>query len=701
MRSVALEPELPADHQPDTLPPDVLASIRLQFLQECEEHLVEFENGLLQLQTGSTDWEIVNAIFRAAHSIKGGAATFGMDRLVEFAHSLESTLATFRSRHSFPEPKLLTVLLRAVDVLADLVREVRDGDTLDQECVRSVSQDLATALQSSSPDGGAESDDLVELGFTPTPVSFESLDAEIRDRWIVEFRPHNALYATANEPLVLLRELHSLGDIEVDLDDSAVPSLSDLDPAEPLLAWTVSLSTSHDEAEIRQVFEFVDGLCDLTIRKEATESIQPAPEERASTLSEPKPIVRKDSAPALAPTIRVDLEKVDRLINLVSELVISEATLAERVLNADMTSAHTSGIAAAFDNLRHLTRDLQEYVMGVRAQPAKILFQRMPRLVREIEAQTGKSVRLVVHGEETEVDRALIEGLTDALTHMVRNAIDHGIEHPERRLKAGKPAQGVVRLNAAHRAGRVVIEVSDDGQGICRDKVRALAIQRGMISSADVLSDGEIDNLIFEPGLSTVDKVTDLSGRGVGMDVVRRSVQALGGRITVTSTPGVGTVLTLSLPLTLAVMDGMIASVFGQRLVIPLTTLLETIQVKESNIHRLGTAAILLTVHGRRVPLVDLGNLLGYGPSRDQQSSGVALLVEDDTGEQIALLVDDIPEQRQVVIKSLETNHCRVAGIAAATILGNGTVALILDVNSIVASRKVRPTPEMGLAVHA
>ena len=690
-----------ADQEPGTIPPDVLASIRQQFLQECEEHLVEFENGLLQLQSGSTDWEIVNAIFRAAHSIKGGAATFGMDKLVEFAHSLESALATFRSSRSFPEPKLLTVLLRAVDVLADLVREARDGDPLDQACVLSVSQDLASALQSPPPDGGSEPDGLTKLEFTPAPVSFESLDAELRTRWVVEFRPHNTLFATANEPLVLLRELHSLGDIEVNLDDSAVPPLSDLDPAVPQLAWTILLSTSHDEAEIRQVFEFVDGLCDLTIRMDARKSTRLSSETGASALSEPKQIVRKDSAPALAPTIRVDLDKVDRLINLVSELVISEATLAERVLNADMTGAHTSGISAAFDNLRHLTRDLQEYVMGVRAQPAKILFQRMPRLVREIEAQTGKSVHLVVQGEETEVDRALIEGLTDALTHMVRNAIDHGIEHPERRLKAGKPAQGIVRLSAAHRSGRVIIEVSDDGKGICRDKVRALASERGLISSADVLSDEEIDNLIFEPGLSTVDKVTDLSGRGVGMDVVRRSVQALGGRITVTSTPGTGTVLTLSLPLTLAVMDGMIASVFGQRLVIPLTTLLETIQVKESNIHRLGTSAILLTVHERRVPLVDLGVLLGFGPSRDLQSLGVALLVEDDTGEQVALLVDDIPEQRQVVIKSLETNHRRVDGIAAATILGNGMVALILDVNSIVASRKVRPAPETRLAVHA
>ncbi|HKQ10378.1 MAG TPA: chemotaxis protein CheA, partial [Rhizomicrobium sp.] len=362
---------------------------------------------------------------------------------------------------------------------------------------------------------------------------------------------------------------------------------------------------------------------------------------------------------------------------------------------------HASSITAAFDDLRHLTRDLQDYVMGIRAQPVKVVFQRMPRLVREVEERTGKSVHLVFEGDETEIDRALIEGLTDAVTHMVRNAIDHGIEKPERRLAAGKPAQAVVRLSAAHRGGRVVIEISDDGAGIDRDKVRALAVSRGLIASGDSLTPEEIDNLIFEPGLSTADKVTDLSGRGVGMDVVRRSVQALGGRITVTSTPGAGTLFALSLPLTLAVMDGMMATVCGQRLIVPLTALLETIQVRENNVRRLGTATSLLTVHGKQVPMIDLGHMLGYSSKRDLQASCVAMLVEDDSGEKLALLVDDIPEQRQIVIKSIEANYRRVAGIAAATILGNGAVALILDINALTASRKTPQLPDAGVKLRA
>lgn len=689
-----------AGEDSNCLPPEVMAEIRAQFLLECDEHLVEFENGLLQLQSGNSDWEIVNAIFRVAHSIKGGAATFGMDRLVKFAHDLESILAAARSQHAVPDEKTLAVLLRAGDVLADFVREARDGTAPDEARIAASVREIALASPGAS---AAQPESSEELTIQPVAAP---RDTELRQDWVIRFRPHREFYATANEPLVQLRELQAFGESKVILEGGAIPCLQDLDPTSAQLSWKILLNTAHTEADIHSVFEFVEDICDLTIQLQAevkadtpVEVLSNAPVAAAAA---PQSGIRTIPANASSSSIRVDLEKVDRLINLVSELVIREATLAERVLNAGLAGGHASSITTAFDDLRHLTRDLQDYVMGIRAQPVKVVFQRMPRLVREVEERTGKSVHIVFEGDETEIDRALIEGLTDALTHMVRNAIDHGIEKPERRLAAGKPAQAVVRLSAAHRGGRVVIEVSDDGAGIDRDKVRALAVSRGLIASSDSLTPEEIDNLIFEPGLSTADKVTDLSGRGVGMDVVRRSVQALGGRITVTSAPGAGTLFALSLPLTLAVMDGMMATVCGQRLIVPLTALLETIQVQEGNVRRLGTATTLLKVHGEHVPIIDLGHMLGYCSKRDvQASSCVAMLVEDDAGEKLALLVDDIPEQRQIVIKSIEANYRRVVGIAAATILGNGAVALILDINAITASRKTPTLPDAGVKLRA
>ena len=326
--------------------------------------------------------------------------------------------------------------------------------------------------------------------------------------------------------------------------------------------------------------------------------------------------------------------------------------------------------------------------MAIRAQPVKSVFQRMPRLVREVASLTGKSVRLFTEGENTEVDKTVIERLADPLTHMIRNAIDHGLEKPEARLAAGKPEEGLVRLSAAHRSGRIVIEVADDGAGIDRTRVRASAVNKGLISADAQLSDDEIDNLIFLPGFSTAEKVSDISGRGVGMDVVKRSIQALGGRIAITSRPGQGSVFTLSLPLTLAVLDGMVVTVAGQTLVVPLTAIIETLQPKASDVHGFGGGARVIAIRNMFTPLIDVGRELGYRSEAADPLAGVALLVESEGSLRSALLVDAIQGQRQVVIKSLEANYRHVHGIAAATILGDGRVALILDVDSVVATSR-------------
>ncbi|KAB2860926.1 MAG: chemotaxis protein CheA, partial [Bauldia sp.] len=385
-------------------------------------------------------------------------------------------------------------------------------------------------------------------------------------------------------------------------------------------------------------------------------------------------------------TIRVDLDRVDRLIDLVGELVINQSMLAQRVMEAGI--ARLSDVAVGLDDLEHLTREIQDSVMAIRAQPVRPIFQRMSRVVREVADMTGKSARLVTEGENCEVDKTVIERLADPLTHMIRNAIDHGLERPEDRLKAGKPEQGTVRMVAAHRSGRVVIEVSDDGAGIDRQRVRQKAIEKGIISEDAQLSDAEIDDLIFAPGFSTAATISDVSGRGVGMDVVRRSIQALGGRITIASKPGHGTTFTLSLPLTLAVLDGMVVTVAGQTLVVPLSAIVETLQPKAPDVHGLGEKARVIAIRGAFIPLIDVGSVLGYRDEEADPLQSVAMMVETENQSQCALMVDGIIGQQQVVIKSLETNYGHVFGVAGATILGDGRVAVILDVDAIVAGSR-------------
>ena len=321
--------------------------------------------------------------------------------------------------------------------------------------------------------------------------------------------------------------------------------------------------------------------------------------------------------------------------------------------------------------------------MAIRAQPVKPVFQRMSRSVREVAALTKKSVRLVVEGEGTEVDKTVIERLTDPLTHMVRNAVDHGIESPEERIAAGKPEEGTLKLSATHRSGRIIIEVADDGAGINRARVREIAVKKGLIADSAILSDEETDSLIFLPGFSTNSAASSISGRGVGMDVVKRAIQALGGRISISSQQGKGSVFSLSLPLTLAVLDGMVVTVAGQTLILPLTAVVETLQPRAENVHRLGAGSRVINSRKSFIPLVDVGAVLSYRVEDVDPSTQVALLVESEGGEKYAVLVDAIQGQKQVVIKSLEANYEKVPGIAAATILGDGRVALIVDVDAI------------------
>lgn len=693
---------------------DHLETIKQTFFQECEEQLSELESGLLAIEDGNHHPEIINAVFRAVHSIKGGAAAFGYDDLVEFVHVFETTLDLLRSEALKPTLSVTKVLLHAADVLSDLIRAVRNDASWNQEHVVEVKTSLLSLC--AAPDGGrgplsATSHEQEEIEFEPVSISLDAIfadvpdeSAKVADRFRIHFRPKPTLYARANEAIRILLELKALGEYTVFCDSTELPLLTELDAEGAYFAWTIDLATSASASDIEQIFEFVASDCDFGIypadegrgqEAAAGDTIATASAETQATnldaqavripSDERSSVVKTasfDQAPRPSPeTIRVDLDKVDRLVNLVGELVINQAVLSQRVSEAGLPRG--SSVMIGLEELEQLTRDIQDSVMAIRAQPVKPIFQRMSRIVREVAAITKKSVRLLVDGEGTEVDKTVIERLTDPLTHMVRNAVDHGIESPEGRIATGKPEEGTLRLSAMHRSGRIIIEVTDDGAGINRSRVREIAIKKGLIPENAVLSDEEIDGLIFLPGFSTNATASSISGRGVGMDVVKRAIQALGGRISISSRQGSGSTFSMSLPLTLAVLDGMVVTVAGQTLVLPLTAVVETLQPRTQNIHSLGVGVRVISNRNSFIPLIDVGTILSYRSQEIDPTTQVALLVESESGEKCALLVDAIQGQRQVVIKSLEANYGIVPGIAAATILGDGRVALIVDVEAV------------------
>ncbi len=684
---------------------DPMDAIKATYFQECDELLAALEEGLLALDAGEGDSDTINAVFRAVHSVKGGAGAFGFEPMVAFAHVFETALDAMRSGKLDPDGDVLKLMLRASDVLADHVAAAKGQGVVDVARGNAMAEELEalTAIDDPAPSvAGEPAGD--EWGFKP--LQFDVAEPAPESAWRLSMRPNAAMYAKGHDALLFLRELGRLGPIETVLDASSLPDFTTLDPEASHLTWTVSLPASVDETAIRDVFDFVGDDCPIELTRiegaaaEAAppidveallRSVQPPPSEApapSSAVAEDKAAAGDKSnakAAAAGATIRVDLERVDRMIDLVGELVINQAMLAQRVAESGL--ARSSTVAIGLDELEQLTREIQDSVMAIRAQPVKSVFQRMPRLVREIAGSTGKQVRLVMDGEGTEVDKTVIERLSDPITHMLRNAIDHGVESPEERADAGKSEEGTVRLAALHRSGRIVIEVSDDGKGINRPRVREIAVKKGLIAIDASLTDDEIDNLIFLPGFSTAATVSNISGRGVGMDVVKRSIQALGGRIAISSQPGKGSTFTLSLPLTLAVLDGMVVSVGEQTLVAPLTGIIETLRPKPEEVRALGPHSSVLAVRGAHVPLIDIGVALGHRTTPIDPTKGVVLLVESEVGGRAALVADEIQGQRQVVIKSLESNFQRVDGIAAATILGDGRVALILDIETLVEKR--------------
>lgn len=697
-------------------------SIRDTFFEECEELLEALVEGLSQMEEFRDDTEVVNAVFRAVHSIKGGAGAFGLEELVNFAHKFETVLDKVRGNELEVTEDLMGLFHRSGDHLSDLVVAARDETTANQETEAALLKELEGHL---GPDGGEEEFSFDALTLDLGDESSVELDLPASDIDVAQdagercfsiaFTPTRTLYENGHEPLLLFDALAELGNLSVEIDTDRIPDFDAFDPAETYVSWRLDLITSESETTLHEVFEFVEGLCELeiTVKETAADTqvaaAEPAPKEQATPLPEAQTVpdetqgeASEDATPEIAapapapssqsqvakeakgpkPTLRVDLERVDRLINTVGELIINQAMISQRIEELDLpTVAHLTNELEAY---KLLARDIQEGVMAIRAQPVKPLFQRMSRIVREASDATEKKARLVTVGDSTEVDKTVIERLADPLTHMVRNAVDHGLEKTDDRVAAGKDPIGTIRLSAAHRSGSVFIEITDDGAGLNRERIFQKAIEKNLIPADAELSEPEIDNLLFLPGFSTAGQVSSLSGRGVGMDVVKNAVQALGGRVSISSQPGKGTTFTIILPLTLAVMDGFVISVSDQTMVIPISSILETIRPKPKDIHTLGVDSQVVSVRGSYVPIVDVAENLGLGKVSSQSEIGILLLVSTETQGLTALRVSAIHDQRQVVIKSLESNYAAIPGVSAATILGDGKIALILDPEELI-----------------
>jgi len=681
---------------------DPFDQFKVTFFDECQDSLQICEPLLENLDQNADD-ETLNTIFRAVHSIKGGAGAFNFDRLVRFTHVLETALDLLRTRKVSLDRDSHRLVMRAFDMQTDLVAAARTN----AELTAGQEDELIHALQRWSATG-QDAEPTTQGPFPFIPVAAEEAGPPAPARYRIRFAPHSDLFRKANEPLLLIRELRSLGSATVTLDTSKLPPLGKMDPEAAYFAWDITLDGLVTKAQLEEVFEFVTDDCDLSIEREegsgalavrmdtaplplTQKSIPAAPdgiangsETAANAANGARPFGRRSSdqeAQNTQATIRVDLDKIDRLANMVGEIVITQAMLTQQL--GDQANSGTPEMIQGLEQMAMLTRELQESVMSIRAQPVRSVFQRMPRLVREIATQLGKEVRMVTSGEATEIDKTVIEQLADPLTHLVRNALDHGLETPAERKAAGKHSEGSLLLSAEHRGGRIVIEISDDGRGINRPRVLEKAQQKGLVPPGATLSDAEIDNLIFMPGFSTAETVSSISGRGVGMDVVRRNIQALGGRVTVVSQPGHGSRFTLSLPLTLAVLDGLVVAVGAESYIVPITSIVESLRPRIQDVHAVVGRGDVLAIRGAYVPLVYLHEFFQIKNAVLQASKGIVVIVECDQRGHVGLVVDDLLGQQQVVVKSLEENYHAIDGIGGATILGNGRVALILDVAGV------------------
>jgi two-component system chemotaxis sensor kinase CheA len=755
------------------------------FFEESFEALDSMESALLKLDLGAPDAELINTIFRVAHSIKGGSATFGFSEIASFTHSLETLLDELRANRLQVTEPTSDLLLKSVDAMRDMLRAVQAKKPIDSQRVADLQFEAekilaqrnaaanganasapaasvahgsspgasaaaatgaaqSAAPASSVPDTSTAAADAIGAASAPnaTSVNGSSGPAAPSERqWRISFRPYRELFARGNDPLRMLRELGEMGVLTVEVIIDALPSFADLDSQSCYLAWNLELQGNVDEAGIRQVFDWAEGDCDLVIGEvvaaapvaptddvtnydliaefdamiaaDAAPKYEPvkaiasepaaAPTDAVVATPAPDPVPKAEPTPSAEPahapekvsksetaaasgigdsgSIRVSVEKIDELMNTVGELVITQSMLSQlgRNLEGGASEQFRLGLAELERNMR----ELQDSVMRVRMLPISFVFSRFPRMVRDLAQRLGKQIEFTMTGESTELDKTVLEKIGDPLVHLVRNSIDHGIEKPDVRIGRGKTAIGRLRLDACHRGGNICVEVSDDGGGMDPVRILAKARSRGLIGPTETLSDDQVVELIFMPGFSTAETTTDVSGRGVGLDVVRRNVKELGGSIEIRNTPGQGARFIITLPLTLAIVDGQSIAVGKQNYIVPLISIIESLQIKRGALSRVAGRGEVFTFRGDYVPVIRLHELFGVEPRSRELEQGLIVIVEGE-GRRVGLFVDDLLGQQQVVIKSLETNYGHIDGVSGATILGDGSVALILDLPGII-----------------
>ena len=654
------------------------------FYEESFEGLDSMESGLLQLEQGEVDLENINTIFRAAHSIKGGSGTFGFSVVADFTHDMETLLDQMRNSQREVTLPVVNTLLACVDVLRGMLTAIKAGEEVDEQAVAKMTARLQDILNGNEPAAELAEEATVDEGKqddTESEVTHDPVTG-----WHVVFAPYKDIMKTGNDTLRLMRELTSLADTaEVQVNNDSLPDLHSLDAEECYQSWDIKLfSENITEQQIREIFAWVDDECELTIQQlDKAEPVEETHEaENATPTSGAQSAEIRKSAPESS-SIRVNISKVDELINMVGELVITQSMLSQFGEDGEFTEAHIKRLKDGLEQLESHTRELQESVMQIRMMPISFAFQRFPRLVHDLSGQFNKKIELILSGESTELDKTVLEKIGDPLIHLVRNSLDHGIELPEKRIEAGKSETGVIELKAYHQGGNIVIEISDDGAGLDKDRILKKAVQKGIISEDDRLSDEQVYDLIFQPGFSTADIVSDVSGRGVGMDVVRRNIRELGGAVEVSSTPGEGSIFTIRLPLTLAILDGQLVGIGKETYILPVISIIESLQVQTENVNAVAGSAEVYRLREEYIPVVRLYQLFGIEPLSTNLEKGLLVVVEAE-GKKIAIFVDELLGQQQVVIKSLETNFRKVDGVSGATILGNGTVSLILDIAGLI-----------------
>lgn len=711
---------------------DEFAQFQEAFFEEAAEHLAIVEEGLLALEQHPQDLELLAKIFRSAHSIKGASGMFGFNAVTQFTHKMETLLDLLRNGEKAVSPPIADLLLKSTDCLKTLIEAVKSGVAVDDDVVQRLTEELASASGAQPPAVPQKQ-----------PVVAPMQSGHQERSYLIKWTPPEWLFQRGLDPLQVLKELNGLGDLRsVTLDMSRVPDLAEIDPEKCYLSWELQLLTGKDLKTIESVFEFVredstlviEEREALNVKRETSESghvtrftnddqraedgapkplgailvesgvVSPAVLEQALSqqkrvgeiLVEQKAVTPRQLEQALntqrqqeaavhtkkadTASIRVDTAKIDKLINLVGELVITQSMLSD--LGARFEIKQLPVLLERVAQLERNTREIQERVMGIRMLPIGTAFSRFPRLVRDLSTKAGKKIQLVLSGEETELDKTVIESIGDPLTHLVRNSADHGLEPPEERLDNNKSEVGTIRLNAFHEGGNICITVEDDGRGLNRDKILAKALKQGLIGENEKLSDDQIWALIFRAGFSTAEKVTDVSGRGVGMDVVKRNIDALGGTVSIKTVTGKGTTFTLKLPLTLAIIEGMTVRVGKETYIVPLLSILESIQPKEGTIKTVVGKGELINVRGTYLPMIRMYDVFVLEPEYTNPMKAILLILETE-GERVAVMVDEILGQQQVVIKSMEQNFRKVEGIAGATILGDGTVGFILDVRGL------------------